>query len=190
MNKAWEIAREGQQKFGGKFKKYFAEALKIAWRVAKHSMDYVNQVKGTINKLVIRKLEGTEKQVAWAEQIRDKVSRTLQSEVMYEQYESVSRLPGGKSRIESRPIPAIITALKSAEGIKAHFEEMKNDNLPESRFVSTVKTMNDALGRYARFVEIMTNADTKFWIDNRDNQVKNHGFKEFIKYVNTGVKNY
>lgn len=35
MRKAWEIAREGQKKFGGKVKEYFAEALRMAWRIVK-----------------------------------------------------------------------------------------------------------------------------------------------------------
>lgn len=35
MTKAWEIAREGQMKFGGKVKEYFAEALKMAWAIVK-----------------------------------------------------------------------------------------------------------------------------------------------------------
>src|SRR5699024_902516 len=35
MKKAWEIAREGQKKFGGKVSEYFAKALKIAWAIVK-----------------------------------------------------------------------------------------------------------------------------------------------------------
>jgi hypothetical protein len=35
MQQAWKIAREGVAKFGGKVKEYFAEALKIAWELAK-----------------------------------------------------------------------------------------------------------------------------------------------------------
>ena len=35
MTRAWEIAREGQVKFGGKVSEYFAEALKMAWAEAK-----------------------------------------------------------------------------------------------------------------------------------------------------------
>lgn len=35
MKRAWEIAREGFIKFGGKVKEYFAEALKLAWAEAK-----------------------------------------------------------------------------------------------------------------------------------------------------------
>lgn len=35
MKKAWEIAKDGVAKFGGKVKEYFAEALRIAWSIAK-----------------------------------------------------------------------------------------------------------------------------------------------------------
>jgi hypothetical protein len=31
MKRAWEIAKEGHNKFGGKVKEYFAVALKMAW---------------------------------------------------------------------------------------------------------------------------------------------------------------
>lgn len=36
MVRAWEIAREGQNKFGGKVKEYFAQALKMAWAEKKN----------------------------------------------------------------------------------------------------------------------------------------------------------
>src|SRR5699024_4552074 len=35
MKKAWEIAREGQKKFGGKVSEHFAKALTIAWSLVK-----------------------------------------------------------------------------------------------------------------------------------------------------------
>lgn len=35
MTRAWEIAREGVAKFGGKTKEYFAQALVIAWSEVK-----------------------------------------------------------------------------------------------------------------------------------------------------------
>jgi predicted amidohydrolase YtcJ len=47
MKKAWEIAREGQKKFGGKVKEYFAQALRIAWAIAKGAMKEMK--KYTIN---------------------------------------------------------------------------------------------------------------------------------------------
>ena len=36
MKRAWQIAREGVSKFGGKVKEYFAMSLKIAWAEAKN----------------------------------------------------------------------------------------------------------------------------------------------------------
>lgn len=36
MTRAWEIAKEGQKRFGGKVKEYFAQALVIAWAEAKN----------------------------------------------------------------------------------------------------------------------------------------------------------
>ena len=35
MVRAWEIAKEGQVKFGGSVRQYFAEALRMAWKEAK-----------------------------------------------------------------------------------------------------------------------------------------------------------
>jgi hypothetical protein len=35
MARAWEIAREGQRRFGGKVKEYFAQALVLAWKLYK-----------------------------------------------------------------------------------------------------------------------------------------------------------
>lgn len=61
MTKAWEIAREGQKKFGGKVSEYFAEALRIAWRIVKKGMEKAIEFKGS------------EKQVAWAKDIYAKV---------------------------------------------------------------------------------------------------------------------
>lgn len=37
MKRAWEIAKEGQKKFGGKVKEYFRIALKMAWAESKGS---------------------------------------------------------------------------------------------------------------------------------------------------------
>lgn len=37
MTNAWSIARKGAAKFGGSVKMYFAQALKMAWAVAKRA---------------------------------------------------------------------------------------------------------------------------------------------------------
>lgn len=54
MKRAWEIARNGAKKFGGKVREYFAIALSIAWK----------EVKAMATKLI-----GSEKQVKWAKDI-------------------------------------------------------------------------------------------------------------------------
>lgn len=43
MKRAWEIAREGVKKFGGKVKEYFAEALKMAWAEFKKGVKKVSK---------------------------------------------------------------------------------------------------------------------------------------------------
>ncbi len=41
MKHAWEIAREGQKRFGGKVVEYLSESLKIAWAATKkNNIDY------------------------------------------------------------------------------------------------------------------------------------------------------
>ena len=41
MTRAWEIAKQGQKKFGGKVKEYFSSALKLAWKEVKNIMEVV-----------------------------------------------------------------------------------------------------------------------------------------------------
>lgn len=65
MKKAWEIARKGVKKFGGKVKEYFAEALRMAWVIVKKCMEKVQ-------------LKGSEKQVKWAEDIREEVASVFE----------------------------------------------------------------------------------------------------------------
>ena len=193
MKSAWEIAYEGVAKFGGEVKEYFSEALKIAWDLFKKGgkeMKYANEVTGIIEHMDIPEIKGTEKQVDWAKKILMSAGATLKGEVIREEYQEVSLLPGRKPTTYRRDVSNLISVLQTKEGIEAHLVEMEVSGLPESRIKSTIETMNLTLGRYNRFVEIMSNADAKFWIDNRDNQAKNHGFNKFIKYVNTGVKEF
>jgi hypothetical protein len=44
MTRAWEIAREGAKKFGGKVKEYFQQALVIAWAEIKKGVAKVKTV--------------------------------------------------------------------------------------------------------------------------------------------------
>lgn len=49
MRRAWRIAREGQKKFGGSVKEYFAESLKLAWGEYKMLAEYEAKEKERTN---------------------------------------------------------------------------------------------------------------------------------------------
>jgi len=61
MVRAWEIARQGQAKFGGKVKEYLAQALKMAWAETR--------------KLVINTTIGSRKHKSWVARITGKDAR-------------------------------------------------------------------------------------------------------------------
>ncbi|GAF66432.1 hypothetical protein BTS2_3333 [Bacillus sp. TS-2] len=141
--------------------------------------NFASQVKGTIAKMKMPELVGSEKQIKWAESIRRDAFKVMMDEVKSESYD------GGK---EKRPVGKLGHALMSKEGISAEFEEMRN--LPASRKESTVNSMNAFIDRFNRCKEVMMNEQASFWIENRSNTIENHLFKSFTKYVETGVKNF
>ena len=49
MTRAWEIAKEGQKKFGGKVSEYLSEAMKMAWAIEKGQVTLT--VKKTMNEI-------------------------------------------------------------------------------------------------------------------------------------------
>lgn len=52
MTRAWEIAREGQGKFGGKVKEYIAQALVMAWAELREAKEKVEiEVKGSTKRV-------------------------------------------------------------------------------------------------------------------------------------------
>ncbi|MGN7402714.1 hypothetical protein ACTHO0_22935 [Cytobacillus praedii] len=61
MTRAWEIARRGATKFGGKIKEYFAQSLVIAWAEIKKDLSvqekglkiYTDYIKNVISKGVV-----------------------------------------------------------------------------------------------------------------------------------------
>lgn len=55
MKKAWEIAKEGQNKFGGKVSEYLSEALKMAW--------------GESRKVTLTTTSGSRKHKSWVAEI-------------------------------------------------------------------------------------------------------------------------
>lgn len=77
MTRAWEIARKGQRKFGGKVKDYFAIALKMAWEEAKDgitvdgfdAIPYMESLEEVANRIVIEsKKRFGSVQFAWGDE--------------------------------------------------------------------------------------------------------------------------
>lgn len=62
MTKAWEIAKSAVARFGGSAVEYLSGALKMAWSEVKKGVE---------------KMEGSEKQVAWAKDIKAKYEMFL-----------------------------------------------------------------------------------------------------------------
>lgn len=78
MKNAWEIARKGAAKFGGNAKEYIAEALKLAWEwhrrrasIEANAVALKNRYRAYTIDAVLPQLIGSEKQIKWANDIRD-----------------------------------------------------------------------------------------------------------------------
>jgi len=65
MKRAWEIARKGQEKFGGKVSEYFAESLRISWAIEKDSEEVSLEPK----KATITTSSGSRNHKSWVAEI-------------------------------------------------------------------------------------------------------------------------
>lgn len=66
MKRAWELAKSGVKKFGGKVREYLAASLSIAWKEVKNMGEKLAELVGSV------------KQVKWAEDIRKKAIEELE----------------------------------------------------------------------------------------------------------------
>jgi len=110
MVRAWEIAKEGVKKFGGKVKEYFAMALKLAWKEAKRiAADQTGSIK----------LMGSEKQIKWAEDIRKVVVENI--DVVFEVIERA--LDENKNELSERKLERAEKAIEELKKITNNFIE-------------------------------------------------------------------
>ncbi|WP_203363104.1 hypothetical protein [Bacillus sp. REN10] len=145
MTRAWEIAKAAVVKFGGKVKEYFAESLKLAWK----------EVKNAVANLV--ELKGSDKQIAWANDIRDifishlPAIRTLITE--YEKQENAK--------------------LKSSQNLKdllVHLEEKENR---AGVWINAFKSVTDKYETGSTLYKI---------VNSFDNLRGTEGLEEFKRY--------
>lgn len=80
MKMAWQLAKNGQKQFGGSVKEYFSESLKIAWAKwqAKEAKELAesNKYNFELSENIVE-LEGSVKQVKWANDIKEKAIAKL-----------------------------------------------------------------------------------------------------------------
>lgn len=74
MTRAWEIAKNAVVRFGGNAKEYFTESLKLAWKevkLANMEVAKANHNRAYKVDAILPVLNGSEKQIKWANDIRD-----------------------------------------------------------------------------------------------------------------------
>jgi predicted metal-dependent phosphoesterase TrpH len=166
MKRAWEIAKEGVKKFGGKVKEYFATALKLAWKEAKRIA--ANEV-GAIQ------LTGSEKQIKWAEDIRKVVIENIDSvfAVLDKSFEE------NKNELSERKLERAQKAIEELKKITNNFIEneenagewiekfkgvtKKNANVKREIFKAIENEVENFDIRVARAVnDVFVTADIKF----------------------------
>ena len=136
MQTAWNIARQGQKKHGGKVSEYLSESLKIAWKIAKK----LKGVKEVSNEV---KLIGSEKQIAWANDIRARVIPMMEA-VIDEIRESATATPS-RAHFFQKYLDHFET-LKSNDSAKFWIETFGYEKMHMgivNRFDSYVEKMGD-----------------------------------------------
>ena len=128
MVRAWEIAKEAVENFGGKAFEYLSGALKMAWAEVKQ---------------VLPKLEGSAKQVSWAEDIR---------KAYFEKVEEY---------MEERPV-----GLHAFLGFDAAYKTKARELAKErGKSIVRLKKEDKEVADKEWLAEVSSQADASFWID-------------------------
>lgn len=117
-----------------------------------------------IKRMELPKLEGTEKQVAWAEKIRDEILHSLANTLRQDE--------------NGRPCNAI-EYMTSKEKMEEWIEQGFFEEQKQNRY----KTIIYLAKCIERMNKIADNKSAKFWIDNRTNQMANYMNQKLIKEV-------
>ena len=122
-------------------------------------------------------LQGTEKQVKWARQIRNQIGKDL--------FEYATRRTS-----DGRPSKLLLVALKGKESIKKDIKDetsyIYDQNVKRQRVKASVDAYVDLAKRIKQFNKIMTSSDSaKFWIDNRPGWTENYLNKKFRKKIDS-----
>jgi hypothetical protein len=117
-----------------------------------------------IKRIKLQKLEGTEKQVSWAEKIRDEILHSLTNAL--------------KRTEDGRPCNAI-EYMTSQEKMVEWIEQGRDEEHKQERY----ETIIYLAGCIERMYKIASIRDARFWIDNRTNNQMNYMNQKLIKEV-------
>ena len=120
-------------------------------------------------------LQGSEKQKKWAEDIRDDA---------IDHMNTVIATVNGK-RVGNDFMEAARSKEAMTEYIRNHnLVKMTDGAVRQQKIDGICDNFNEYARRYAAGTKILSNADAKYWIDNRPNQVANAHYKKFDGIIN------
>ena len=153
MTRAWEIAREAVEKFGGQAAEYISGSLKQAWAETKNDFQ----------------LQGSEKQVAWAEEIREAyVAKVAEYLELKEKEEKVTgEITALEIRVHAQSLRSKINKVqnKKVREFKKTFEGTR-----EEKYATIRKIKSAHANKLEKVIERKINATLRqtsasFWIN-------------------------
>lgn len=116
------------------------------------------------------KLEGTEKQINWANDIRKEILRDLST---YAVTKTSDGRPSDLYKTVKQGKDAIINDIKNNPLISDTSGKLRKEKIE-----SAISGYKDLASRIKRLNNIAQNSSAKFWIDNRTNQAENYRNKK------------
>lgn len=155
MTRAWEIAREAVKSFGGKVREYISEALKMAWR----------ENRGMKKAILV----GSEKQIAWEEDIREMFIKRITEEHLLNPVGGFDSVVSDAEYLTKEEMGFVYSVRYEEAKAAARAEWKANGTLKGAwkEIQSEVKA-DYVRSLYRNFVELVrTETSAKFWIENR-----------------------
>lgn len=157
MVTAWEIARAAAVEFGGKVVEYLSEALKMAWA----------KIKGGT------KMKGSEKQIAWAENIKKEVVRhidkfnnlnnNLPSKGDKDYYTKVNALSAQRTILFGNDYKENIREIKSEYKVSREERALETKEEKTARREAQAQAVADY--EQSLIQDILKQDDASYWID-------------------------
>lgn len=158
MVTAWEIAREAVVEFGGKAVEYLSGALKMAWA----------KIKGGA------KMKGSEKQVAWAEDIKTEVIRhiekfndlnsNLPSKEDKDYYVKTNALTAQRSILFGNDYKENVREIKNKYKLSREERALETKEEKRARREAQAQAVSDY--EQSLIENILKQDDASYWIDN------------------------